>query len=219
MSLSINFFYVNIGRPWWEQATVNLVQSARDCMTDCQVTQLTDNKTKKVLGVDHVYAVEKEIGQDIMMMSKGWFWSRVGQSAAKDTILCDADVTFKRDFAPLFAEDFDVGLMIRRGRGVAMGQPFLAALALTRNTPGARAFWLRYMDTLQGIPRAYAAWWCDQIAFSAMLGNWWLDNGELRTPEFQVKLFDADEVIPTAEKPGCYAVHYKGRHDEKEATT
>ena len=215
--MNIAFFYVEMGRPWWREAVTGLVQSARATQPECRLIHMSDKPTGAFPGIDHAMLAEQPIDHGQLMLSKGWMWATLAQDVDAPTVLTDADVTFRRDMSPLFAGDWDVALLRRFDDGRSAGQPYLAAMALTKPTPGARRFWAAYMAVLQSLPRAWSAWWCDQVAFSALLGAERARLDLIECDGYRVRLYDTDMIAPKIETPDCYAVHYKGRREEKNA--
>lgn len=215
--ISLAFFYVDQGKPWWREATGNLIQSARETQPGARIVHMTDQRTGQNPGADIGMVSEEAIGKDRLMLAKGWMWATLGQGTDCNTVLTDADMEFRRDVSPLFAGEWDVALLRRHEGGRAAAQPYLAAMALTKPTPGARRFWGDYMAVLQSLPKAWSAWWCDQFAFAALLGAERARLDMIEGASYRVKLFDADCIAPKIEVPECYAVHYKGRHEEKNA--
>lgn len=213
----VNFFYVDIGRSWWGEATRRLVQTAHDVMPGCTVRQLSDAKTAPVDGVSMMVQSQQPIEQSVLMMAKGYMWSVEALRATEPTLFVDADIEFQHDLRPLYAGDWDVGLIRRpqTGRGIAM--PYLAAMAMSKPTPGAVAFWTEYQHVLTTLPPVLHPWWCDQLAFALVLGTLSSQGDAIQTDAFHVKLFDADVLAPHEANPDAYTVHYKGRHNEKKA--
>lgn len=214
---AVAFFYVEMGRPWWKDAVANLIRSARETQPGCGVMHLCDRKTGQHPDADGALCSEEPIGAERLMMAKGWMWAETARRTEQSLILTDADVEFRRDMLPLFDDDFDVALLRRTTGERAAGQPYLAAMALVKPTDGARKFWADYVSVLQCTPKGWHAWWCDQIAFAALLGANRSRQDYIDCDGYRVRLLDVDTVAPKEEKPGCYAVHYKGRHEEKSA--
>ncbi len=215
--MNVAFFYVDQGKPWWRDAVANLVETARATQPGCHITHMSDRKNGQFPGTDAALVSEEQIDHAQMMAAKGYMWSVMGQKTEQNLLLTDADVSFRRDMAPLFDGDWDVALLRRHGCGRAPAQPYLAAMALTKPTPGARRFWTEYNAVLCSLPKAWWAWWCDQIAFAALLGANRSHGDFIDCDGYRVRLFDADAIAPQHGDADCYAVHYKGRHEEKNA--
>lgn len=215
--IGIAYFYVEQGKPWWREATKALIRSARETQPGCEITHMSDKATGQQRGTDNGMIADEAIGNERLMMAKGWMWATHSQMVERNTVLCDADMEFRRSMAPLFNGDWDVGLLHRQEGGRAKGMPFLAAMALTKPTDGARRFWGEYLSVMQSLPKAWAAWWCDQVAFSILLGVTRVGEGTMKYDGYTVKLFDAELLAPHIPTPDCYAVHFKGRHTEKNA--
>lgn len=215
--IDIGFFYVDLGRPWWRGAVDNMVATARATQPGCRVRHYGDAPTGAWPGTDDATLAAERIDATILMAAKAFMWGRAGQEAQRNTVLTDADMDFRRDMAPLFDGDWDVGLLWRQTGQVSVAQPYLAAMALTKPTAGARAFWKQYADVAGNLPKAWHAWWVDQVALGVVLGTVHHRDGIIAAPDFKVKLFPVDGVAPKVEKPGCYAVHFKGMRAEKKA--
>lgn len=215
--MNIAFFYVEMGRPWWREAVTGLVESARATQPGCRLTHMADKQTGQFPGTDSSMLSDEQIDPGKLMLAKGWMWATLAQSIEAPTLLTDADVTFRRDMSHLFYGEWDVALLRRFEGGRAAAQPYLAAMAFTKPTQGARRFWAEYLSVLQSLPRAWSAWWCDQIAFAALLGAERARLDLIECDGYRVRLYDTDMIAPKIETPDCYAVHYKGRREEKNA--
>lgn len=213
--IDVGFFYVDHGRPWWRTAIANMIASARETQPGCRIHHYGDAHTRAWPGSDDAILSETKIDANIMMLAKAFMWGQAGQKADRPLVLTDADVIFKRDMAPLFDGDWDVGLLWRDHGAVSLAQPYLAAMALTKPTEGARAFWKHYVDVAGNLPKAWHAWWIDQVALGLVLGTVHHAGGIIQAPGFRVKLFDADMLAPKYETPDCYSVHFKGLRAEK----
>ena len=213
--MDIAFFYVDHGREWWRGAVDRMIATARATQPGCRMVHLGDAHTKQWPGTDDALLADGRIGAERMMACKGFMWAQQAMKAERDTLLIDADVEFQRDMAPLFAGDWDVGLLWRETGSAAIAQPYLACMALTKPTEGARRFWQRYGDAVGNLPKAWHAWWVDQVAFSVVLGTAHKRGDAVVTPEFRVKLFDADVLAP--KRGDGYVVHHKGNKAEKMA--
>jgi hypothetical protein len=215
--VNIAFFYIEQGRPWWRDAIANLMATARSTQSWARITHLGDRKTGQIPGTDAALLSNEDIGFERLMMAKGFLWAAHAQQTDRNTILTDADVEFRRDMAPLFEGDWDVALLKRGDGPVRQAQPLLAAMALTKPTEGARRFWAEYQTVLSNFPRAWAAWWCDQMALSLVLGTTNLRGDVVACDGFRVALLDADVIAPAVAMPGAYTVHFKGLREEKKA--
>lgn len=215
--MNIAFFYLDQGKPWWREAVANLIETARATQPRCHITHMSDRHNGQFPGTDAGLIAEEPIDHGQLMMAKGFMWAAMGQETQRNLVLTDADVAFRRDMAPLFDGDWDVGLLRRHEGAKAPGQPYLAAMALTKPTPGARRFWAEYRAVLCSLPRAWQAWWCDQISFAALLGANRSRADFIECEGYRVRLFDVDAIAPTHATATSYAVHYKGQREEKNA--
>lgn len=213
--IDVGFFYVDMGRPWWREAIGDLISTARETQPGCRITHYGDKPTGQIPGTDGSILATERIDAGVLMVSKAFMWATAGMRADRCTVLTDADVTFLRDMEPLFEGDWDVGLLWRAEGAASMAQPYLAAMALTKPTPGAREFWRIYRDVAGNLPRGWHAWWVDQVAFGIVLGTVHHRDGIIAAPGFKVKLFDADLLAPKVPTEKGYTVHLKGLRAEK----
>lgn len=215
--IDVAFFYINLGRKWWKHQINDMIASARETQPGCRVFHYGDADTGRWPTADGSQLATEKIDVSIMMVAKAFMWGQAGMAAERPMVLTDADVLFKRDMEPLFEGDWDVGLLWRGSGQASLAQPFLAAMALTKPTPGARLFWQRYVDVAGNLPKAWHSWWVDQVALGIVLGTVHARDGFIQAPDFRVKLFPATLLAPSEEIEGAYAVHFKGLRAEKRA--
>ena len=137
--------------------------------------------------------------------------------ARGNLVATDCDMEWRASPAPLFDEDFDIGLCWRTGNP---GMPYYAGFVMVRHgSEAAIQFLTEWWFTIANLPAEAQTWWGDQWALAAMLGR-----GEPNTTKnfmgAKVRLFDAGRVFFNMQAKdqtppdGIYATHVKGFRKE-----
>lgn len=212
MSLHLCFLHVELGdqsyRPLAEGMawSFNLVSEHRH-----RVTMLTDAETQP-------FGPEVRRGSDVtretLMLSRVAMLKDLLPEANGNVICCDTDVRWVKDPAPLFEDDFDVGLMWRRGHPA---MPYCGAMTLFRHgSEAAHDFAIEWWFTMATMPKGLHRWWGDQLALASMLGRQ-QPNTIANFNGCRVKIFDSGYVLHHAHSKEqaipdrAYAVHFKGQ--------
>jgi hypothetical protein len=203
-------------------------ESARLRAPHARTLLLTDEATRVPEGIDEV--VREPIDRNRLMYERMRVQSRFLQrrDPGRATVFTDSDVVVNLDPAPIFAEDFDVGLTWRTGLPDA---PFNGGMIFVApGEAGARFFAeaIRCYDALADdaarkavFPQDLRAWWGDQFALAAMVG--YREFGErtgegIRVNGVRVRFFPCEthnftmeggnhEVAALRRK---YFIHFKG---------
>ena len=102
--ITVGFLYVG---PLSNIAQI-MVASVRAAMPHARIVQMTDYATKPVTGVDH--AIRKRWDGKTLMTYR---LEHLKDFPPGDAVFLDADVVVQKDLAPLFEDEFDIGLTYR----------------------------------------------------------------------------------------------------------
>lgn len=185
------------------------LRSIRKHMPGVHVTQLTDDVTPEIPGVDKVLRRPA-----CPLATLRTFW----QSALDgDWVFCDADVVFQEDLRPLFegpGSEFYVALADRQADGPHPGGGMEHNVGVVYSR--SREFWreiherVKALPLLPGVgPRSQSDWFADQIEVNALA-----HSGRYRVrrllPRYNYAPHpDGSDVAGAA---AAAVVHYKGPH-------
>jgi hypothetical protein len=122
------------------------------------------------------------------------------------TIYSDPDIEFNREVE---FGDFDVGLLWRPRYPA---QPINTGIVLAE--PGHPDFWRNYGAIAVNLPKNLHSWWCDQLAYTVMLGTLHKPGDTIQAHDAKVNLFDMHSHCTAREKvtsDNPWAWHDKGK--------
>lgn len=208
-SLDCVIFYADLGRPYLpliEQCTA----SAKRTMPYIRTVLLTPTPSPELEALfdktvdlsPHITVTEKNVCYERAASTVGW------QSVTENrTIYCDPDIEFHREVE--FDGSFDVGLLWRPRKP---DQPINTGIVLAE--PGCQKFWTQYGAVVANLPQQLRAWWCDQLAYSVLLGTLHKPGDILQALDARVKLFNMTDHCTPREKATTdnpWAWHDKGK--------
>jgi hypothetical protein len=133
------------------------------------LTLLTDRTTDTAALGAHIRVVRRDLADMPIMLGRLTAESEyVGASdLARPILLLDTDILINRPLAPVFADDFDVGVTLRRGKGMPInsGVRFIN----NRRPDVSRRFMQDLAALVAGRFIDDANWWADQLALNAMV--------------------------------------------------
>lgn len=204
--LDLVVWYADLGRPYLPLIET-CTASAKKAMPHIRTVILTPTPSLELARCfDKVVPLEFEttvntICIDRVKATVGW------QSITQNrTIFCDPDIEFNR--AVEFG-DFDIGLLWRPRYPA---QPINTGIVLAE--PGQADFWRHYGAIAVNLPHALYSWWCDQLAYTVMLGTLHKAGDTVMAHGSRVKLFDMHSHCTAREKstnPNPWAWHDKGK--------
>lgn len=206
--IDIVVFYADLGRPYGDLLE-NCASSAKRAM-DCRTVLLTPTPNAKLGSMfdkmvdlsSHVQTTESSVCYDRAASTVSW------QLMTKNkAIYADPDIEFVRE--PEFDGSFDVGLLWRKRKP---DQPVNTGIVLAE--PGQHEFWRRYGAVVANLPPVLRSWWCDQLAFSVVLGIIHQSGDIVQAFDARVKLFSMTDHCTPREKATTdnpWAWHDKGK--------
>lgn len=207
--LDIVVFYTDLGRPYLSLIK-KMTISAKIAMPYARTVLLTPTPSKILCGLfdkaidlsPHMKTTEKTVCYDRARSTVSW------QAFTKNrTIYADPDIEFHREVE--FDNSFDVGLLWRPRKP---DQPINTGIVLAE--PGHMGFWGRYGAIVENLPNPLRSWWCDQLAFSVLLGVMHKPNDIVDAYDAKVKLFTMTDYCTPREKATSdnpWAWHDKGQ--------
>lgn len=202
--MNVGFFTVFRHDPQHYVHAQGLIKSVRSSMPGVQVTQMTDETSPAVLGVDHL--VRREHGPMLERIMEHYA-DRVG-----DWLLVDTDVQLLQDVRSVFEDTaFDVALCDRdwphlpQTADVLRTMPFNTGVAFSRCS----AFWLCALEIWRALPTDKRDWLSMQVAVYQAA----------RTGRFRVKIlpgmiYNYPPSGPKDKLSGVAIAHYKGPRKE-----
>lgn len=209
--MDLGYFYVGFGLPSYRQLAQWSIMSARRWMPQATIHHWTDRHTPPLKGADVLMRSDADVGTDILITAKALNTAAHGMQAKDIWALSDVDVVWQDDLEKLFVQDFDVALVWRDNPAM----PYNGGLMMGKPSERAKAFWERFAHTVHSLPRLSDGWWSEQLALASMLGNQVRPHDTVIYAGARVRIFDAEEILPSAKEgaeyrvPG-YGVHFKG---------
>lgn len=202
-------FYADLGRPY-RHLLERMTSSAKAVMPRCRTVLLTPTPSPQIeklfdKTVDlskYIRTTDKTVCYDRAKVTVSW------QAFTKNrTIYADPDIEFNRE--PEFDGSFDVGLLWRKRKP---DQPINTGIVLAE--PGQPDFWRHYGSIVENLPAALRSWWCDQLAYTVMLGTLHSSGETVRAYDADVRLFEMTDNCTPREKATTdnpWAWHDKGK--------
>lgn len=182
-----------------------MVASVRKAMPTARVVQMTDADTKPVIGVDDV--IRKRYDGKYPMPYR---LLHLKDFPDADAVFLDTDVVVQKDLAPIFENEFDIGLTIRDqpvfdpdGIDVTIAMPYNTGVMFSRAS--GRPFWeaaYRHCLTFSDFEKK---WWGDQLSIKAVA-----DTTSLKLKTFPCDLYNYTPNNPEEDVKEKFVVHYKG---------
>jgi len=206
--LDLVVWYADLGRPYLpliQQCTA----SAKRAMPYIRTVLLTPTPSRelgacfdKMVELPGLPADQNTICIDRVKATVSW------QSMTQNrTIYADPDIEFNREIP--FDGSFDVGLLWRPRYPA---QPINTGIVLAE--PGHQDFWRHYGAIAVNLPKPLHSWWCDQLAYTVMLGTLHIAGDTVKAHDARVKLFDMHSHCTAREKvtsDNPWAWHDKGQ--------
>ena len=157
-----------------------------------------------------------------VVVGKAAFTCWLGKHAEENWAMVDADVIHRKPIEPLL--DGCAVALLRRGYPI-----MIVNTGLIVGRPGHPQFWEYYETAISSLvmplgdslPPVCHPWWCEQLAFSGMVGS--LSIGDVEVMDAKVRLYEMADVLPAAKDredlatlPGV-GIHFKGRAKERMA--
>lgn len=205
MPLDLVCFYADLGRPYLP-LIAEMTRSAKAVMPECRTVLLTPTPSAKLLRLfDLPVHLKIETTLKTICFDKVRAILTWQSQMDRPCVFIDPDVVFMRPVE--FPIGADVGLMWRTTKAA---QPVNSGMVLA--TPGCPQFWKQYGQVAANLPDALRGWWCDQLAFSLMLGTEHRTGELIRSYDARVKLIPEDEACSPPERalPHTWAHHLKG---------
>lgn len=197
-------YYADIGRPYLPLIE-RMTQSAKSVMPDCRLTLLTPTPLKQLVRLfdTHVHLLDIEAEASSLCYSKARSIMTWQMQLKAPCVFVDPDIEFRR---PLQFPDADVGLLWRKSNA----NPINIGMIFAR--PGAPEFWNRYGAIAASLPRQLRSWWCDQLAFRAMLGSLHHAGDVVQAYDARVEFMPWEKVCcaPEYATEETWSLHYKG---------
>ncbi len=186
-----------------------MVTSVKQVMPAAKIVQMTDYDTKPVIGVDEV--IRKRYDGRFLMPYRMLHLQDFPESQA---IFLDTDVVVRKDLAPVFDEDFDIGLTIRlhpiidpNGVDVTKTMPYNTGVMFSKQA--GKPFWAKAHQYCLSLPLEKREWWGDQLSVKAIA-----DTTSLKVKTFPCDLYNYTPKKPDEDLGGKFVVHYKGKRKE-----
>lgn len=207
--LDLVVFYADLGRPYLPLIR-QCTDSAKRAMPYIRTVLLTPTPSddlascfdKTVNMSSDMATSEKTVCIDRVRATASW------QALTENrTIYADPDIEFNREIP--FDGSFDVGLLWRPRYPA---QPVNTGIVLAE--PGFKDFWAHYGAIAINLPVALHSWWCDQLAYTVMLGTLHKAGDTVQAHDARVKLFDMHSHCTSREKvtsENPWAWHDKGK--------
>lgn len=206
MQLDLVCFYADLGRPYLpliEQMT----KSAKAVMPDCRTVVMTPTPSKELCrNFDLLVKLEVPVDlKNLCLLKTRSIMTWQGQMD-RPSVFVDPDLVFQKPIE--FPVMTDVGLL---WRSTKPAQPVNAGMILAR--PGCEEFWKKYGAIAANLPSSLRAWWCDQLAFSVMLGTMHHAGEMVCAYGANVKLIAEEDACapPERAKESTWALHLKGK--------
>lgn len=207
--LSIVCFYADLGRPYLH-LMARMTASAKRVMPLAETVLITPTPAPEIGGlfdtvVDvsrHLKTTDKTVCFDRACATVSW-----QRLAERRTVYTDPDIEFHRPVE--FDGSFDVGLLWRKRKA---DQPVNTGIVLAE--PGCSEFWRTYGSVAANLPTALRSWWCDQLAYTVMLGIMHSAGDTVQAFDARVKLFEMTDHCTPREKATTdnpWAWHDKGK--------
>jgi len=197
----VGFFYVNCGRPETEVLCLLLIASIRDAIKDAHITQMTNEHTKPILGVDDV--IVRSVGKQGLMESRVDHYAHFPH----EVLFLDPDIIVRKDPWDAFDQDFDVALTRRVGELFVDGvntngtMPYNTGVSFSRNGK----FWKAVHKEMRGMSFKDRSWFGEQMAVANVVKSGRFNVLELSCADYNYSPNKQDEDV--SEK---YITHYKG---------
>lgn len=199
-------FYTDLGRPYLPLIE-NMTKSAREVMPGSRLILMTPTPSKALCrNFDLVVQLKIDADVKTICFEKARAMTSWQAQMDRPCVFIDPDVIFKRPVEfPILA---DVGLL---WRSTKPAQPVNAGMILAM--PGAEEFWKKYGAIVANLPGALRAWWCDQLAFSLLLGSMHHAGEMVSAYGANVKLIAEEDACapPERAKDTTWAIHLKGK--------
>ncbi|TAM45247.1 MAG: hypothetical protein EPN55_08960 [Gammaproteobacteria bacterium] len=186
-----------------------MVASVRKAMPAARIVQMTDSDTKPVTGVHDV--IRKRYDGKYPMPYR---LLHLKDFPDAEAVFLDTDVVVQKDLAPVFENDFDIGLTIRdkpvldpEGIDITATMPYNTGVMFSRAS--GRPFWeaaYHYCLTFSDFEKE---WWGDQLSIKAVA-----DATPLKLKTFPCDLYNYTPDRPDEDLSGKFVVHYKGLRKE-----
>ncbi len=203
----IVLYYADLGRHYMP-CIQRLNWSVRRTMPDARLVLITPTPHKKFEPFfDKVVDVSKAMTTTDETVCYDRVRSMVSwqMMTTRTTLHVDPDLEFRRPVE--FSDDWDIGLLWRKRKP---DQPINTGMILAQ--PGHHEFWVQYGAIAANLPLKLRGWWCDQLAFSVMLGTLHKAGDTVQAHDARVKLIDWLGACAPEEKanPDVWAIHFKG---------
>lgn len=186
-----------------------MVASVKRVMPAAKIVQMTDYDTKPVTGVDEV--IRKRYDGRFLMPYRMLHLQDFPESQA---IFLDTDVVVHKDLAPVFDEEFDVGLTIRlepimgpNGADVTKAMPYNTGVMFSKQT--GKPFWAEAHQYCLSLPKEAREWWGDQLSVKAVA-----DTTSLKVKTFPCDLYNYTPESQNEDLSNKFVVHYKGERKQ-----
>lgn len=204
--LDIVCFYSDLGRPYLPLIQ-NMVRSAKAVMPGCRTVLLTPTPYPSLCNLFDL-PVHLMIDSSLKTVCMEKVRATLTWQAQMDRpcVFIDPDVTFQNPVQ--FPVMTDVGLL---WRSTKPAQPVNSGMVLA--TPGCADFWKKYGAIAANLPPQLHSWWCDQLAYSLMLGTMHHAGELVCAYGANVRLILEDDACapPERAKDTTWAIHLKGK--------
>lgn len=177
-----------------------LIRSARATMPDVPITQLSDEKTCRVYGVDAI----RRKKPDVLSVARSAHYADL----AGDWLLLDTDCIIERDVRHIFEESFDVAVIDREwphlpelSKSFREKMPYCAGVVFSREP----RFWERVHQHVVAMTGKDKAWYGDQMAIPLVMTEGQFDCRVLPGSIYQYPPATAKDNLT-----GVAITHYKG---------
>jgi hypothetical protein len=196
-------FYTDLGRPYLPLLK-RMTDTAKSVMPYCKTTLLTTTLTEELgsLFDNNVQINLKCDATDVCFVKSRAMITWQAQ-LKEPCVFVDPDIVFQN---PIPAIDADVGLLRTRKSAHPINSSFVMA------APGHHEFWKKYGNVVASLPTPLRSWWCDQLAFSVMMGSLIEAGKSVDAFGAKVALIPFEQACAEPERalPGAWALHYKG---------
>lgn len=180
------------------------LDSARDVMPQSRRVLLTTTPSAELRkGFDVAISIDEPTTRENLCLHKAQAIITWQAQMDRPCVFIDPDVILRFP-VPMIEED--VGLLWRK----SSAQPVNAGLLMAK--PGCPEFWRKYGVTCSLLPKALHAWWCDQLAFSVMIGAIREAGEVVQAHDAKVRLIPWEMACAPPEKAheDVWAWHFKG---------
>lgn len=223
MTVDLCFMHAEVGHPYipgsekaYRPLAERMVESFNNCTDDDEgIIQFADMESEPIQGAHSI--IRSKVTRENLMVKRAESLRDYARKASHNMVMADVDMVWKQNPAPIFKEDFDVGLC---WRAADPAMPYIGCLMFIRHgSEAALNFLIERCYVASAMPAEMRVWWGDQLSLTCMLGPG-KPNTLVNYNGCKIRIFDAGRIMFNIDGPGqkppegVFVTHYKG--DRKE---